>query len=331
MMHDYHILLENLHGRRFDEARRESIFSESFEESSYPDSIKYCLEAMQEIEPSYAYKAFYISKKLQDTLARELANRKVKVDFRYQGPIQTETHTVLFGGIELIVLQESYDQKPWEQVKKLTQEIMDILSKDPAYQKLDYSDRYHIKVTTSKPTCEIDILPAVWLENKEYSTTKREIDRGIIEYNFHRRTQRKYLPFRHIARINSKDRKTNGGLKNVIRLLQSLQRDSTEPIDLNHYEISSLIYAVPEKQLMYDPKHALSLLGIASAQLNRAVTDSHYIEKLVSPSDKELVFGKKKWKKDEVTKLKNQLDGLIKDIKSEMKSEKPTLYSEVVY
>lgn len=331
MIQDYNILLENLQGRRFDEARRESILSESFEESEYGDCIKYCLECMHEIEPSYSYKSFHIARKLQEKLNKELQARNINVDFRYQGPIQTETHILLFGGIELIVLQESFDNTPWKTVKDLTREIIDILSADPNYQSVDYSDKYHINVKSVKPTCEINILPAIWLENPDFKETRREIDRGILEFNFQKKTKRKYLPFRNIARVNSKDRKTNGGLKSIIRLLKTLQRDAQEKISLTNYEISSLMYAVPDKQLIYDQKKPLSLLGIASAQLNRASSDQKFIETLISPSKRELVFGKKPGKIEEITKLKVELDKLIVDIKEELKAEEKTVYSELVY
>ncbi len=331
MIHDYHLLLENLQGRRYDEARRESIYSDSFEESDFGDCIKYCLESMHEIEPAYTYKAFHVARKLQEKLSLEFHKRNIKVDFRYQGPIQTETHIMLFGGIELIVLQESFDNKPWERVKKLTGEIIEILSTDPNFHKVDYSDKYHINVVTSKPTCEINILPAVWLDNAEFRKTKREIDRGIWEFNFQKKTHKKYLPFKNIARINAKDRVTNGGLKSIIRVLRTLQRDSTSRISLSNHEVSALIYAIPEKQLIYNPKKPLALLGIAAAQLNRAAKDQKYVEELISPSERERVFGKKPGKREEIKKLKTELDNLILDIKEELKAEQKTVYSEMVY
>lgn len=331
MIHDYALLLENLQGRRFDEARRESILSESFEESEYGECIKYCLESMHEIEPSYTYKSFHVARKLQEVLNKEFQNRNIKVDFRYQGPIQTETHILLFGGIELIVLQESFDNAPWKSVKKLTSEIIDILSADPNYQSVDYSDKYHIKIKSVKPTCEINILPAIWLNNYDFKSTKREIDRGILEFNFQKKTQRKYLPFRNIARVNAKDRKTNGGLKSIIRLLRTVQRDANDVISLTNYEVSSLMYAIPEKQLMYNKTKPLSLLGIASAQLNRAAGNPDFIKNLISPSEREKVFGNKPGKIEEIIKLKHELDALISDIKEELKAEDKNFYSELVY
>ncbi len=46
-----------------------------------------------------------------------------------------------------------------------------------------------------KPTCEVKILPAIWLQNPEYMTSKREIDRGISEYNLTKKPEESISPF----------------------------------------------------------------------------------------------------------------------------------------
>ncbi|HCX22919.1 MAG: hypothetical protein CMB80_32390 [Flammeovirgaceae bacterium] len=332
MNNDYSVLLENLMGRRYDEALRESILSDAFEECEYPDSLKYALEAMEEIDPSYAYKTFHITKRIQDKLDKVFNDINLKVDFRYQGPIQTETHIVLYGGVELIILTKPYDKKPWIKINQIAGEVMGVLTGDQNFKEIDYSSKLRIKLSTSKPKCEIKILPAVWLDNNEYLETKREIDRGICEYNMLKKTRRRYLPFLNIARINAKDNRCNGGLKRIIRLLLTLQRDSEEDIDLNWYEISSVIYAIPEKQLKFNNEYALSLLGVVSAQLNRVVTDKNYRERLLSPSEKELVFGSRHYLTDEVVKLKTELDHLIQDLNEDLRQDgDKTIYSEVKY
>ncbi|MEQ9306487.1 MAG: hypothetical protein RJQ14_21420 [Marinoscillum sp.] len=332
MNRDYSVLLENLLGRRYDEALRESIVSDAFEECEYADSIKYALEAMQEIDPSYAYKTFHITKRIQDKLDKVFHEIDLKVDFRYQGPIQTETHIVLYGGVELMILSKTYSKKPWTQVTRIAQEVMGTLTGDQNFTGIDYSSKLRIKLFTSKPQCEIKLLPAVWLDNPEFLTSKREIDRGICEYNMLKKTRRKYLPFMNIARINAKDSRCNGGLKKIIRLLLSLQRDSTANIELNWYEISSMIYAIPEKQLKFNSEYSLSLLGVVSAQLNRVVTDKNYRERLASPSEKELVFGSRHYLNDEVVKLKTELDLLIQDLNAELKKDGgKNIYNEVRY
>lgn len=331
MNKDYSILLENLLGRRYDEALRESIVSDAFEESEYSECLLYALESMKEIDPSYSYKTFHLAKRIQDKIASRFREHNIQADFRYQGDIQTETHIVLYGGVELIVLSHSLDRKPWKTIHRTTQELMDVLTSDASYKEVNYSSKLKIKLTTLKPSCEINILPAVWLDNYEYAKSKREIDRGICEYNLAKKTRRKYLPFLNIARINSRDSKCNGGLKMLIRLLRTLQRDAQETIDLSHYEISGALYGIPEKQLKFNPEYPLSLLGVASAQLNRILSDKNYRDTLVSPSEKELVFGKKESKTDEVQKLKSELDNLIEDLYEELKKENKTLYSAIKY
>ncbi|MEQ8474476.1 MAG: hypothetical protein RIC35_24980 [Marinoscillum sp.] len=332
MNKDYGVLLENLLGRRYDEALRESIVSDAFEECEYPDSLKYALEAMEEIDPSYAYKTFHIAKRIQEKLDKVFHEIDLKVDFRYQGPIQTETHIVLYGGVELMLLSKTYSPKPWIQVSRMAQEAMSVLTGDQTFTGIDYSSKLRIKLTTSKPKCEIKILPSVWLDNPEFLNSKREIDRGICEYNMLKKTRRKYLPFLNIARINAKDARCNGGLKKIIRLLLSLQRDANEDIDLNWYEISSMVYAIPDKQLKFNSEYCLGLLGVVSAQLNRVVTDKNYRERLASPSEKELVFGSRHYLNDEVAKLKTELDQLIQDLNASLKEDGgKNIYSGVRY
>lgn len=331
MNKDYSILLENLLGRRYDEALRESIVSDAFEECGYSDCLKYALESMQEIDPSYAYKTFHIAKKIQEKIAKRFSSIGLKVDFRYQGPIQTETHVVLYGGVELIVLSESMDNKPWKKIHTVTQELMDVLTADNIFKEVSYSSKLKIKITTLKPSCEVNVLPAVWLHNPEFAETKREIDRGICEYNLGQKTRKRYLPFRNIARVNSRDRHCNGGLKKMIRLLRTLQRDAPNPINLSNYEVSSMLFGIPEKQMKFNPEYSLSLLSVASAQLNRIASDKNYREKLISPSEKEMVFGQKDQKSDEVKKLKKELDDLIRDLQEDLKKEGKTLYSPLKY
>ena len=317
--------------RHYDEALRESVVSDAFNEYNYSEVMLYSLESMAEIDPSYAYKAFHLAKRIQEKLSKELANRKYNVDFRYQGPIQTETNIVLYGDMELMVVAESVYSEPWKIVKNLTMEMMDILTQGSIYQRVDNSDKMKVRIQTIKPSCEITILPALWLDNKEYKESKREIDRGITEFNLLRKTKRRYLPFKHIARINAKDDKTNGGLKRVIRLLRSLVNDSEINIDLTPQEIESIMYAIPEKQLIHDSKKSLALLNIAFAQLSRLSQDLSYLQKLITPSEKELVFGRKAYKQAEIRRLKENLDELIKDLSEDLKKEDKNLYSDIPY
>ena len=328
-MADYGVLLEKLLKRRYDEARRESIVSDSYEHRGYSDCLKYTLESMTEIDHSYSYKIYSITRKIQDRLDNAFQKSPLNIDFRYEGPIQTETHITLFGDVTLLVIVRPQSDKPWQEVQMVIKGAVPVLKELETVKEVTYNKQQLI-IVTQKPSCRVVVQPAVWLNNKSFLDSHREIDRGVCEFNFGDKTKRNHLPFMNIARINNKDERTNGGLKRIIRLLRTLQRDAEPMIQLTDYEIASIVYDIPEKQLKYNPKKALSLLTVGSAQLTRLCSDQKYFETLQSPSQREVIFGKKP-KKEEVKRLKNTLDQLIKDIQTELGKESKDIYSEIIY
>ncbi len=330
MSTNYEHLINNLRKRRFDEARAEPIVSDAFIHRGYPNALRYALESMIEIDQSYSYKVFSIAKKIQDSISSGFQKKPVKVDFRYDGPIQTETHITLFGDVTLLTLITPQTTKPWQEVQFLIREIIELMKKLPFVQKVGFSNHFEIIALTEKPTARITIQPAIWLNNKSYLETKREIERGICEFRFGEKTKRNYLPFKNIARINAKDDRTAGGLKRVIRLLRTLQADAETPIQLEPHEISSMAYDIPERQLKFHPKQSLSLLSVVNAQLTRLCSDRKYFETLKAPSEQEVVFGSKP-KQAEVQKLKNSLDNLSGVLQDILKRESKDFYSEILY
>jgi hypothetical protein len=330
MNKEYSIYLENLKGRRYDEVLKEPIFSESFHQHDNPDVLKYVLESMHEIEPGYSYKLFSAIRRTQDLITQQLKMRDIVVDARYQGPHSTDTHIELYGDLEMMIILKSFDRKPSRSIEALATEITDILTKAEAYNKIDYSEKNRINIQTSKPTCNVSILPAIWVESSLYRQSTLEINRGICEFNFSKKTRRMYLPFLNIARINSRDRKLGGGLKAIARLLVSLKQDAEEPISLTHDEILGIIYNIPIKELAIPSNQILSVLPNVSLHLNRLINDNEHREKLLSPSKKEYVFGKKN-KMVVIQQLKVELDEVIDDLKDGLKTVHKTLMSPMDY
>ncbi|MBV6646417.1 MAG: hypothetical protein KI790_13260, partial [Cyclobacteriaceae bacterium] len=242
MSRDYSIYLENLKGRRYDEVLREPVLSEGFSRYEYGDAIRYALESMQEIDPAYTYKNYSTARRTQEIINNRLNETDLQVDFRYQGPISTNCHIQLYGDIELIVISRQYSKKPSKEVEVLAMEMVEALTATQLYKYVDYSERWKVNIKTLKPACEISILPAVWVDSSLYRETTREIDRGICEYNLSKRTRRMYLPFLNIARVNAMEKRVNGGLKCLTRLLRCLQRDAEDEIDLTYDEIIGSLY-----------------------------------------------------------------------------------------
>lgn len=331
MEHDYSLRIENLRGRRYDEALKESALSEAFHHSGYSDCLKYTLESMLEIDPAYAYKVYAVSRKIHEKIAKVLKKRGYAVDYRYQGELKTFSNILLYGDVEIIVIKKNISDKPHLDIQKMAMELLDILSGDSSFKSIDYSDKTRIRITATKPTCEIDILPSVWVDSLEYKKTKNEIYRGIAEFDFKKKKVKKYLPFLNIARINSKDSHSNGNIKNISRLLKTLKADSEEKIDLRDSDINAIVYDIPEDLLKVDTTKILSLLPKLESRLERLSTDTNAFKSLLSPSEKDRVFADRPDKQAEIGKLKKTLSRLVKDIKGDLQKINLTIDAEVPY
>lgn len=331
MGNDYNLKIENLKGRRYDEALKEPALSEAFHNSSYSDCIKYTLESMLEIDPAYAYKVYAVSRKIHEKIAKELKKRGYRVDYRYQGELKTYSNIVLYGDVEIIVIKKDLASKPHQEVQGLATELMSILQGDPSFKSLEYSDKTRIRITALKPTCEIDILPSVWVDSLEYKKTKNEIYRGIAEFDFKSKRVKKYLPFLNIARINSKDQQVGGNLKNLSRLLKTLRADYEERINLNDAEINAMIYSLSHEDLTAGPKNLLRLLPNMEARLSDLHVSTSDFNSLLSPSGKDRIFAGRPDKKSEIVKLRKALSILIKDLREDLSEMKLTLDSDLDY
>ncbi|WP_425391796.1 hypothetical protein [Ekhidna sp.] len=331
MEHDYSLFVENLKGRRYDEALREQVLSDAFHQSGYTDCLRYALESMVEIDPSYAYKVYANSRKIHELMSKSLKKRGYDMDYRYQGALKTYSNILLYGDVEIIAIKKNVTEKPHADMQSLAMELLDVLSKDPSFKTVDYSDKTRIRITAQKPTCEIDVLPSIWIDSAEYLKTRNEIYRGIAEFDFANRKVKKYLPFLNIARINARDQHTNGNFKAISRLLMSLRADSDERINLRDSEINAILYNIPEGDLTVPPNMILSLLPIVSDLLEKLANDAQQFALLLSPSDKDRVFGGRPEKQKEVKKLHMVLNRLMSDLKAELEPLNKSLSSEVEY
>lgn len=331
MERDYGLLVEKLKKRRYDEALREHVLSEAFHQSGYSDCLKYILESMVEIDASYAYKVYASSRKIHETLSKSLKKMGYDVDYRYQGALKTYTNILLYGDVEIVVIKKNVSKQPHKDMQSLAAEILNILSKDNEYKSIDYSDKTRIRIIAQKPTCEIDILPSMWVNSAEYLKTRNEIYRGITEFDFKSKKVKKYLPFLNIARINSRDNHTNGNFKALSRLLKTIKADHPEHIHLRESEINGILYNIPKVDLTVPQSKVLSLLPLVKATLNKLSSDNSYFNGILAPSEKDRIFGGRPEKQAEIRKLAASLSSLVQDLEKELESINKTLDSEIPY
>ncbi|MFT5953495.1 MAG: hypothetical protein ACI8QD_000331 [Cyclobacteriaceae bacterium] len=330
MNKSYTEYIKNLKIRRHDEMINQTDVSDDFYDETIPPAVRYALESMQEIDPSYNYKLFSSFRRTQDLITEKLRTLDLAINVRYQGPHNTDTHVELFNELELLVILSDTNEKPSEAVASLGETIVGVLSEAQAYNKVDYSSRNKVQIETRQPVAQVSITPAIWINSSLYNKSPMEINRGICEYNFSKRTRKIYLPFLNMARINSRDRKLSGSLKSMIRIIRSLIHDSPNEIDLTFDEVIGIIFNIPIKEMAVPSNHYLSLLPNVSLQIKRLINDDSYREKLLSPAKSEYIFGKKS-KIPALKALKLELDELITDINDALSEKNQTLMSSIDY
>ncbi len=318
--------LDKLLERRFDSAREEHILTESFEKFEYGPYLKYTLECMQPIDGSNTKRLYAVSGKVLQRIRGFFDERSVNIDLRYQGAVHTNTHIQLNGELEILaILRPRNKVEAYKSVEKLGTLLMGLFSGEPeSFDKVDFSNQINIQLSTRRPSIDLVVLPTIWVDTTAFRESKREIDRGIAEYDFLNKTRKSFLPFRNMARVNVKDTKVNGNLKSLIRLIKNLQLDAEEKIDLSDYELTCCLYNIHEKKLSVPSESLISMLPVIANYLEKLGKTGMY-RRIISPSRKELVFGNKEEKGEELLKVKNQLELLIDHLKGELKSDQKTI------
>jgi hypothetical protein len=342
MTKNYTQRLDKLRKRRLDESIQKTYFSKSFSDINITESVKYTLESMSEIEPSYTKNTYLASEKIKGNLTDGLIKKGLTVEFRHQGSIETNTHIKIHSDIDILVftnkfftveppltVASEYQGKPLEDLKELRQECFNILNS--LYNQVDNSNPKAIEVFPTQPKRKVDVVPSNWIDTTEYRSTNSEIHRGIHFYNKDTHTREKDFPFLHISRVNNKDSNVNGGLRRLVRLLKTLKVDADYEIKLSSFEIVSLVFGMENSTLIKNPHQQLLLLNEGSKHLNKLITDSNYREKLISPNGKEYVFGTNSSKVVELKKLKLELDELIQDISEELGRKLKRIDESIIY
>lgn len=311
MQLDYSLWLDNVKRRRYDEAIKDYVLSASFYDEHLPKPVRYVLESMEKIDPSYAHNVYTNTKKIHETVEEELASKGIKTAVRHQGVLKTETHIELYGEVDMLyILDETASHKD---VFVLGQIIRENMLKQNL-QRTDYGDGVHIRLITQKPVCKINLIPCSWINNSQFVKTRNELYHAIAIYNFKEKTKKKYLPFLNMARISSKDNATRGNYKRLIRLMRSLCADAF--ISLSVYDLVGLFYSLADDRLLTKDHQHLQFLPNITTHLKLLLGgNKSKLAQLVSPSEKELVFGKHTEKLEAVEKLYDSLQAVMNSLK----------------
>lgn len=342
MKKNYTQRLEKLKNRRLDEQLQKAVLSKSFSDIRIGESVKYALESMSPIDPSYTRNTYLASENIRNNLTKGLNSKGLIVEYRHQGSVETDTHIKLHSDIDILVFTEKYHSMelpltpsnpyhgdPLADLKELRQECYNVLNS--TYNQVDNSKAKSIQVFPTNPKRKVDVVPANWVNTEDYQTTSNEKYRGIHIYDKDNHSRQKDYPFMHIANVKAKNSLVSGGLAKLVRLLKTLKVDAEYEIKLSSFEITSIVYAM-DNNLLNKPKYQeLLLLNEGSKQLEKVITNKFYRESLMSPNGKENVFGTSEIKIIELKKLKLELDELIEDITEELRMQFKRIDENIIY
>ena len=126
-------------------------------------------------------------------------------------------------------------------------------------------------------------------------------------------------PFLHIAKVDEKNRRSNGGAKKVIRMLKNLKADSDNPssISVNSYEIAGLVYHFEDQPISLPAYRELALVAATKQQLERMINNKLWTMGLTTPDGiRKIIESEEKF--NSLKLLQAEVDDLAKKLAIEL-------------
>lgn len=230
------------------------ILNEGYKKTSYPDSVKYTLGAMAEVDNAYTKNTIEEGNRIKNQL--DALNREnFLVSFKFQGSTTNNTHIKAHSDIDLLVLQEKFQfsSQPssipyigdWKQEQiSLRSACMRILKNVFYTANVDNSGTYAINITGGSLIRKIDVVPSCWNIDQKYYSNPIPDNKGIRVYDKLCTTWNINYPFINNNLIEKKDTGTQDNFRKAVRLLKTLKADSDRNLTISSYDIVSLLYNI---------------------------------------------------------------------------------------
>ena len=269
-------------GFTFDEAARTT-----------DDLHEFILEAMCEVDDSYTKRTKDAGNKVKDILEKSVA-----CEFRYQGSVMTDTHIKGASDIDLLCLGQRCANEAWGP----SRERMLCLQKLDGLVYSVVSGAKSLQVKLSATSVKVDVVNGTW--NTAYYP---ENGRMVRIYNAISQSMEKGdYPFISINSINKRSADTQGRLKRMIRFLKNLKEDADAPIKLSSFEINAICYDVDPG--LYHACSYIQLVDVITRQIwNKFIANGASPQTIKSVTGEDYPFSDKPSSIVEVKKLYNDL------------------------
>lgn len=251
---------------------RDTNIREAYENIQESESVKYAVGAMSAVDKKATEISIREGNRVADALINSLANSGINAIKRFQGSVPLDIHIKGHSDVDMLVILNdiilvktpkldgsectSWDSRPMEVLlQELRYESEESLPKQFPEVEIDMSGRKSIAMEGGSLKRKVDVVPSCWYDNYDYQRSSEESDRGIMIYDKSSHTLVENSPFLHIKKINDKDKKYEGNLKKVVRLLKNTIADMDDEKKvvtkkLSSYDIAALAYHMNDRLKM---------------------------------------------------------------------------------
>jgi hypothetical protein len=273
--------------------------AERYQKRATQPAIQYALGSMQEVDPSYT--RISIEEGLRVAGHVKDGSEK-KVEIRIQGSVPLNTHIRRASDVDMLVINEgffnydrsgskatlyaSYPNFPIpgaQEMSAFRKECEDILTTRFYAANVDTTGAKAIQLSEGSVARKVDIVPANWYRGLDFQNTGLKEDKEIQIYNKETGERPRNHPFKFIHQVEVKDSVTQGGVKKSVRMLKNIKNDSSSEIELSSYDITSLIWNLPNEWLDLAGAHDLTILANTQAYLEYLINRPDFTKNLNTP------------------------------------------------
>jgi hypothetical protein len=240
---------------RIQDELKKSLASTGLSENKY-----WVYESMKEVGDNYRNKSYVEASKIENKLHENGINN---IDIDFQGSVTNNTCIKYVSDIDLLVIIQDffslepplkpkypYDGDPLEELKILRANCIDILRYAFKSSNIDTTKSKCISISGGLLQRDVDVVVCNWFHTVQYDNTNEEFQKGIQVLDVSENRRIINLPFLHNKLLDDKDIRTKGKYKSFVRLIKSIKSDADDNIDISSYEITSLLYHMPNTEIL---------------------------------------------------------------------------------
>jgi hypothetical protein len=281
-----------------------SAFDEAYDRILEDESIRYAIGAMQQLDPDYNANTFAEGDRIKSQLDKGLNAQGETAEFEYQGSVTNNTHVKVHSDLDLLTISTEfynieppgkvinrYTGDPLAELKSLRRSCVKIIKDRFPAVRVDETGSKCIALSGGSLRREIDVVIANWWHTTDFQTYPLSIYRGVKVLDIEKSIRQENKPFLHNFRIDNRDKETKGNLRKLIRLLKSLKYNTDSEVDISSYDISSIVYSMPDVDLAADSSNELLLVESAKNYLASLAVNEQLRNSLWVPNGTRKIFG----------------------------------------